>query len=110
MYQYIILFVHIHGRYCIDYDLNPRYFGQGYATEASNALVYYLFESVVISAVYGDCDVQNVSSWRLLERLGFQRISKLDNQSYKNDKNGNPILINTFLYELDKAQLSFVQR
>ena len=92
------------GHYCIDYDFNPGYCGKGYATEASNALIHYLFESVGISAIYGDCDVQNVSSWKLLERLGFQRISKLDNQSYKNDENGNPILISTFLYELDKAK------
>lgn len=47
--------------------------------------------------------MQNVSSWKLLERLGFKRISQLDNQSYKNDENGKPILISTFLYELDKA-------
>ena len=59
-----------------------------------------------IRAIYGDCDVQNVSSWKLLERLGFQRINKLDNQSYKNDKNGNPILISTFLYGLDKDQFN----
>ena len=90
------------GHYCIDYDFNPDYYGQGYATEASNALVHYLFESVGIRVIYGDCDVQNVASWKLLERLGFQRISMLDNQSYKNDKNGNPILIRTFLYKLDK--------
>ena len=57
-----------------------------------------------ISTIYGDCDVQNVSSWKLLERLGFQRISQLDNQSYKNDEMGNPILISTFLYELDKTK------
>ena len=47
----------------IDYDFNPGYWGQGYATEACNALVHYLFESVGIRAIYGDCDVQNVSSW-----------------------------------------------
>ncbi len=92
------------GHYCIDYDFNPRYCAQGYATEASDALVHYLFESVGICAIYGDCDVRNVSSWRLLERLGFQRISTLDHQSYKNDKNGNSIFIHTFLYELKKAQ------
>ena len=63
------------GHYCIDYDFNPEYCGQGYATEAGNALVRYLFESVGISTVYGDCDVQNVSSWKLLERLGFSRIA-----------------------------------
>ena len=92
------------GHYCIDYDFNPRYSKKGYATEASNALVHCLFESVGISAIYGDCDVRNVSSWRLLERLGFQRIRQLDNQSYKNDEIGNPILISTFLYELDKTK------
>ena len=55
-----------------------------------------------INAIYGNCDVQNVSSWKLLERLGFQRIGQFDNQSYKNDKLGNPILFSTFLYELDR--------
>ena len=68
------------------------------------ALVQYLFESVGIRAVYGDCDVRNISSWKLLERLGFQRIKKLDNQSYKNDQTGNPILISTFLYELESSR------
>lgn len=96
------------GRHCIDYDFNPKYCGKGYATEASNALVRYLFESVGINAIYGDCDVQNVSSWKLLERLGFQRIRQLDNQSYKNDKSGNPILVSTFLYELEK--LTYLRR
>lgn len=91
------------GHYCIDFDFNPQYCGQGYAQEAGNALVHYLFESVGISAIYSDCDVQNVSSWKLLERLGFQRINKLDNQSYKNDKLGNPILISTYLYELNRT-------
>lgn len=94
------------GHYCIDYDFNPEYCGHGYATEAASALAHYLFETVGICAIYGDCDVQNVSSWKLLERLGFQRINKLDNQSYKNDKTGNPILISTFLYELDKAHFN----
>ena len=94
------------GHYCMDYDFNPEYCGQGYATEAGNALIRYLFESVGISTIYGDCDVRNISSWKLLERLGFNRIRRLDNQSYKNDKNGNPILISTFLYELDKAQFN----
>ena len=28
------------------------------ATEASNALVHFLFESVGISVIYGDCDVK----------------------------------------------------
>lgn len=93
------------GHHCIDYDFNPEYGRKGYATEAGNALIHYLFETVGVSHIYGDCDVQNLSSWKLLERLGFRRIKQLDNQSYKNDINGNPILIRTFLYELKKSDV-----
>ncbi|MDE6203982.1 MAG: GNAT family N-acetyltransferase [Lachnospiraceae bacterium] len=91
------------GHHCIDYDFNPDYSKTGYATEAGQALLCYMFETIGINSVYGDCDIQNISSWKLLERLGFRRIQRLDNQSYKNDKSGNPILISTFLYELDKS-------
>ena len=89
--------------HCIDYDFNPEYSGYGYATEATRALVSYLFETVGVNAVYGDCDVRNELSWRLMERLGFKRMRQLDNQSYKNDENGHPILISTYLYGLEKG-------
>ncbi len=91
------------GHHCIDYDFNPGYYGKGYATEAGDALIQYLFGMTDIDAIYGDCDVRNVSSWKLLERLGFQRIKRFDNQSYKNDAMGNPILISTYLYELKRT-------
>lgn len=91
------------GRYSIDYDFNPVYGRNGYATEAGHELIRYLFSTVGISELYGDCDVRNVASWRLLERLGFCRIGQLDNQSYKDDEMGKPILISTFLYELKKV-------
>ena len=90
------------GHHCIDYDFNPSYSGKGYATEAGKALIEFLFETLNIDAVFGDCDVRNISSWKLLERLGFRRIQQLDNQSYKKDEAGNPLLIRTFLYELHK--------
>lgn len=88
--------------HCIDFDFNPAYNGNGYATEAATEMVHYLFHTVGVTAVYGDCDVRNESSWKLLERLGFQRMQQLDNQSYKNDENNKPILISTYLYGLEK--------
>lgn len=86
------------GNYSIDYDFNPAYGKQGYATEAASKLLQYLFEDIKIPQIYGDCDVRNSGSYQLLERLGFKRMKKLDNESYKNDKEGNPILISTYLY------------
>lgn len=86
------------GDYSIDYDFNPEYGKQGYATEAVSKLLEYLFDELKISKIYGDCDVRNVNSYRLMERLGFQRIERIDNESYKEDKEGNPILISIYLY------------
>ena len=88
------------GHHCIDYDFNPEFGGSGYATEACRELIHYLFEGKGISEVFGDCDVRNETSWRLMERLGFERMQRLENQSYKNDADGKPIMIQTYLYGL----------
>ena len=92
------------GDYSIDFDFNPEYGKKGYATEAGQELVRYLFQSIGIEKLYGDCDIRNENSWKLLERLGFQRIERIDNESYKDDKDGNPIPISIYLYIKRKVQ------
>ena len=94
------------GHHCIDYDFHPDYCGNGYATEAAQALVQHLFETTNICAVYADCDIQNTASWKLLERIGFQRLRMLENQCYKHDSAGNPILIRNYLLKKNAAILS----
>lgn len=89
--------------YSIDFDFNPQYGKQGYATEAGKELLRYLFEELGVPKVFGDCDIRNENSWRLLERLGFKRISQIDNESYKDDSEGNPILISIYLYLLERG-------
>lgn len=86
----------------IDFDFNPVYGKQGYATEAGKTLLHYLFETLDVKEVYGDCDIRNVNSMKLLERLGFSKISQIDNESYKDDSDGNPILISIYLYNIKK--------
>lgn len=85
-------------KYSIDYDFNPKFSNKGYATEAATKLLQYMFDELKISNIFADCDIENVNSYRLLERLGFYRIKRLDNKSYKKDHEGNPILISIYLY------------
>lgn len=92
------------GHHCIDYDFNPEFGGKGYATEACKRLIRYLFETKDISEIFGDCDVRNEASWKLMERLGFERLQRLDDQSYKNDVNNQPIMIQTYLYGLKREK------
>ena len=86
------------GDYSIDFDFNPKYGKKGYAFEAASKLLDYLFNEVKIPKIFGDCDVRNENSYKLMERLGFERIDKLDNESYKDDLDGNPILISIYIY------------
>ena len=61
----------------VGFTLEPAAQGHGYATEAVGELLRYLFEDRGKHKVCADCDTRNDASWRLLERLGFQREGEL---------------------------------
>ena len=57
----------------IGFSIASAYWRKGFATEALTALLDYLFEDIDLHRVTADCDVENVSSWKTLEKLGFRR-------------------------------------
>lgn len=70
----------------IGYTLAQAYQGQGYATEAVTALLHYLFDERKLHRVYASCDVQNVNSYSLLERLGMRREAHFVENYWDNDQ------------------------
>lgn len=57
----------------IGFTIASAYWQKGFATEALTALLDYLFEDIDLHRVTADCDVENVGSWKTLEKLGFRR-------------------------------------
>jgi len=57
----------------IGFTLARSHHGEGYATEAVTRLLAYLFDELHLHRVVANCDVENVPSARLLERLGMRR-------------------------------------
>lgn len=57
----------------IGWCLDPAYGEQGYATEASRALLRACFVDLGLRRVTAGCFADNVASWRLMERLGMRR-------------------------------------
>jgi RimJ/RimL family protein N-acetyltransferase len=57
----------------IGYSLAGAYQGKGYASEAIRRLLDYLFGDLELHRVRAICDVENVASARLLERVGMRR-------------------------------------
>jgi RimJ/RimL family protein N-acetyltransferase len=57
----------------LGYTLSRSAWGHGYATEAVQKLLDYLFRELDLHRVVADCDIDNTASVHLLERLGFRR-------------------------------------
>ncbi|MDX2005860.1 MAG: GNAT family N-acetyltransferase [Meiothermus sp.] len=55
----------------IGYGLNPSVWGRGYATEAVQALVAWLWQQNRVKKIKAETQVENLASRRVLEKCGF---------------------------------------
>ncbi len=55
----------------IGYRINKNYWGQGYATEAGQAVVKYAFEAMELSRIQLRCFTNNTGSVRVAQKLNF---------------------------------------
>ncbi len=61
----------------IGYELNPTYWGQGFATEAAAALVAFGFETLGVHRIWSQCIAENLASAHVLEKLGMRTEGRL---------------------------------
>lgn len=82
----------------IGYVFHRAYWRKGYARESCEALIRQAFANGA-HRIYAECDPQNISSWKLLESLGFRREAHfLQNVFFWKDPNGKPIWKDTYVY------------
>ncbi|CAD7798277.1 Spermidine N(1)-acetyltransferase [Chryseobacterium aquaeductus] len=56
----------------LGYRFTPEYWGKGYATETSIAVLNYAINSINLNEIYAYADVENAASNHILRKLGFQ--------------------------------------
>lgn len=84
-----------HRRAEIGYDLNPTYWGKGYASEAVRAAVSYGFDVMRLTRIGAVVFLENDASNKLLVKLGFEREGILRNYMYQNG-----VAHDTYMYSL----------
>ena len=62
----------------IGYLLSPKYWSNGYGTEAVNYLCEYLFKNKNVKKIIASIDTRNLSSIKLVEKLHFKYIKTID--------------------------------
>lgn len=55
------------------YTFKRSVWNNGYATEATRALLRWAFSNLNLHRVYATCDVRNHASYRVMEKLGMRR-------------------------------------
>lgn len=61
-----------HSRAEIGYALSARYWREGYMSEAVNAIIEFGFREMLLNRIVGRCEVNNVASARVMEKVGMQ--------------------------------------
>jgi len=62
---------HLQGE--IGYVFDPRQQGRGYALEAARKALELGFAHFGLHRISAHCDVRNIASWKLMEKLGMRR-------------------------------------
>lgn len=60
----------------LGFQFHPDYHAQGYAFEATGALVKHAFSEWKLEQITANCDSENARSYRLMERLGMTRVDQ----------------------------------
>lgn len=68
----------------IGYEFSPDYWGNGYATEAAQAMLDFGFRQLKAHRIWSWCLAENLASGRVLEKLGMQLEGRLrENEFFK---------------------------
>jgi RimJ/RimL family protein N-acetyltransferase len=84
----------------LGYVINENYQHRGYGSEAAKLILDYMFHQGV-HRIYAECAPQNISSWKVMEKLGMSREAHFrKNVSKLQDSNGQPIYWDTYVYAI----------
>jgi [ribosomal protein S5]-alanine N-acetyltransferase len=66
----------------IGYELDPKHWNHGYATEAARAVVDFGFSHLGLHRIWASCVAENIGSAHVLEKLGMQLEGRLREHKY----------------------------
>ena len=85
----------------LGYIFSPEYQRQGYASESAKALLEYGFTNSKIHRIMARCNLENIASWKLLERVGFIREGHFRKYAFfHRNERGQPIWTDAYEYSM----------
>lgn len=85
----------------VGWFINPKYQRQGLATEAATAVLNFMFKEVEITKIITSAAINNPGSWRIMEKLGFERTGEKQSTYFDNNDN----ILMSYCYTVDKEKI-----
>ena len=82
----------------VGWFINPKYQGNGYVTEAASEVLRFMFEEVGIDKIITSAAIINYASWRVMEKLGFERTGEKQSTYFDDEDN----ILNCYCYFCNK--------
>ena len=60
----------------VGWYIDPKFHGKGYGTEAARAMIDFMFNEVGIKEIRTGAAIDNPASWKIMERIGFEKTNK----------------------------------
>jgi [ribosomal protein S5]-alanine N-acetyltransferase len=70
----------------LGYELDPRFWGHGYATEAASVLLAFGFRELKLHRIWAQCIAENAASAHVLEKIGMQQEGVLRENVWMKDR------------------------
>lgn len=77
------------------WGINPDFQNCGYATEVAQPLINFGFQDLGLRVIYATCDTRNIASYKVMEKLGMQRVGIL-----KGDRKIDGRAFDSYRYEI----------
>ena len=70
----------------VGWYIDPKYQGQGYATEAAISMLEFMFNVVEITEIKTSAAEINLGSWKIMEKLGFKYVGIEKSTYFRDDE------------------------
>lgn len=91
----------------IGYELDPKHWNHGYATEATHAIVDFGFSIFSLHRVWSWCVADNVGSAHVLEKLGMRLEGRLREKEFYKGKWWDTLMYGILVDEWQKHKQSY---
>ncbi|MEJ2598649.1 MAG: GNAT family N-acetyltransferase [Anaerolineales bacterium] len=87
----------------VGYEINPQFWGMGYASEAARAVRDFGFQELGLRRIWANCLAENLASRRVLEKIGMQLEGTLRDNEYFKERYWDTCIYAILVNEIDWA-------